>query len=268
MRINIYVILLIASVILLTNIMRIWKILKNKKNKVNSQNKDNKAVNISSEDCCNIDISKLDLVKINKYDNIKYFDISYYPELKNINNYNQDIYKELHTELENDLNDWLDYPENNNKYNSDIKVLPFLIYGKYNKINTRKMPQLTKFIKEIKNIKMAYISVISPHTLIKENTGWGYHSNRVLRCQYALHSATNCIVSIKNDDDFIGKIIQIEAHEWIIYNNSKKHYVANNSDKHLVLLTLDIKRPKDIENDDDYGDPDDLLEIIDYYNKK
>ncbi len=264
MRINIYVILMIAVVILLTNIMRIRKYLKNRKLK---KQKD------TNKECCKDNIK--DNIKDNekKYvynDNKKYFDLSIYPDLEYIMKYLYYIHKEIQEELKTDLIEWLDYPGEYINKNNDvdaIKILPMYAYGNWNKINSNKMPKLVNFIKEIKDLKLAYISIIAPNTMIKENRGWGYHSNRVLRCQYSLITPINCYVSVKNDEDLIGTLRPYFSHSWIIYNNSKKNFIANNSDKHLVLLTLDIKRPSDIPNDEDYGDPNDILNIIKYFNK-
>ena len=209
--------------------------------------------------------------KLNNKLNNKFYDVSIYPELENIKLYKDDIHTELREELKkNNLDHWYDWPEKDlyDTSNNIWKIMPFYYYGTWSKQNCEKMPQLTKFLKSLSGLKIALLSILSPHTKLNEHKGWGNHSNNVLRCHYGLLVPSECTIVVREDNEILGSIRQHKKDEWLIFDDSKNHFAINNSDYHRIVLIIDLKRPKNIKKGtSDIGDTKELLEIVEYFKK-
>ena len=146
--------------------------------------------------------------------------------------------------------------------------MPFYYYSNWSKQNCKKMPQLTKFLKSLSGLKIALLSILSPHTKLNEHKGWGNHSNNVLRCHYGLLVPNECSIVVREDNEILGTIRPHKKDEWIIFDDSKNHFAINNSDYHRIVLIIDLKRPKNIKKGtSDIGDTKELLEIVEYFKK-
>lgn len=217
-------------------------------------------------------INKYNKISYNKNNKIdkKFYDISIYPELENIYFYKNDIHKELQNLLHNykfKNNVWIDWPELNLYDTSkDIwKIMPFFYYNYWVKNNCDKMPNLTKFLKSLPNLRIALLSVLSPHTKLNEHQGWGNHSNNVLRCHYGLIVPDECFITVREENELFGEIQYHIKDEWLIFDDSKLHFAANNSDKYRIILILDLDRPNNIKKGiSQIGDTKELCDIIDY----
>ena len=196
----------------------------------------------------------------------KFYNVDIFPELKQIDKYKSKIKIELSFLLKNELKEWVNWPEKNLYNNDNIwKIYPLYYYGTWIDKNCSNMFYLTKFLKKLKNMKLAILSVLSPHTVLKEHKGWGSHSNNVLRCHYGLRVPNNCYISVKNDEDLIGTIKPHEEYKWLIFDDSKLHFAANNSDYYRIVLIIDMKRPKYLhKGTSDVGDTKELLDIVKY----
>lgn len=85
--------------------------------------------------------------KNNINENTKYYDVDIFPELKKIDKYKNKIKLELDVLLENQLNEWIDWPEKN-LYDSEKnmwKIMPLYYHGIFHNKNCDKMPALTTF---------------------------------------------------------------------------------------------------------------------------
>ena len=146
--------------------------------------------------------------------------------------------------------------------------MPFYYYGVWSKENCKKMQSLTKFLKSLSGLKIALLSVLSPHTRLNEHKGWGAHSNHVLRCHYGLIVPFDCNIYVKEDDEIFATSQSHKKNEWLIFDDSKIHYAINNSDYHRIVLIVDLDRPKYIESgNSDIGDTKELLDIVEYFKK-
>ena len=199
-----------------------------------------------------------------------FYDISTYPELDNIYFNKDNIHKELKDILSKykfSDNMWKDWPELElyNSTNTTWKIMPFFYYDYWIENNCTMMPSLTKFLKSLSNLKIALISVLSPHTRLNEHQGWGNHSNNVLRCHYGLVIPDLCFINVKNENDILGRTQYHEQDKWIIFDDSKTHFATNNSDYYRVVLIVDLIRPKNIKKGTStIGDTKELLDIIKY----
>jgi hypothetical protein len=210
--------------------------------------------------------------KLESCDN-KFYPVSTFPELENIYFHKDNI----HSELKNLLNDykftdniWNDWPELE-LYDSkkDMwKIMPFFYYDYWVENNCNKMPSLTKFLKSLPNLKIALLSVLSPHTRLNEHQGWGNHSNKVLRCHYGLVIPDDCFITVRDENDILGQVQYHIKDKWMIFDDSKHHFAANNSDKYRIVLIIDLDRPNNIKKgSSQIGDTKELLDIIEYIKK-
>ena len=249
-------------------------------NKLNKSKLDKNKLDKNKLDKSKLDKNKLNKNKLNK----KFYDISIYPELENIKLYNDDIHEELKTVLKmNKLNDWIDLMDlmetelNDTKLN-DIKlndtannmwkIMPFYYYGTWSPENCKKMPKLTEFLKSLPKLKIALLSVLSPHTRLNEHKGSGNHSNNVLRCNYGLIVPEECYIYVKEDNENMATPGEHQKNKWLIFDDSKTHYAINNSDYHRIVLIVDLERPKYIEKGkSDVSNTKELLDIVEYFKK-
>jgi beta-hydroxylase len=190
-------------------------------------------------------------------------------ELDNIDKIKEDVYNET-MNIYNDEKIWNDWPEKDLlKTDKDKwKIFPFYAFGIWVKPNCAKCPIIFNFLKNIKNIKLATLSRLSPGTKLNPHKGWGKHSNYVIRCHYGIVVPSNCYVFVERGDK--SEIKYHKQFEWTIFDDSLTHYACNgdnNSDR--IVLIIDVKRPDNIEEGtSDVGDTKELLEIVKYFEKE
>lgn len=215
-------------------------------------------------------------IKFNKLDKandliIKYqtfYDVSIYPELKNIDY--SIIKNELihYMQLSND--NWVEWPEYDlwkNKNVSSWKIIPLMAFGKWSDKNTKIFPKTTSQLKNINGIVSAGFSKLGPNTTLKLHKGWGDLSNNVLRCHLGLIvPKSKCkifVVGLNND-----MMYQKEG-KWIIFDDSLYHSASNEDESaDRIILLLDIKRPDNIfKGESDIKNSSELNNFIDEFNK-
>jgi beta-hydroxylase len=195
-----------------------------------------------------------------------------YPILLNINN--SDILNEMYINLSsNNLsNEWIDWPE---KYlyqsddingNGDWKIIPFYGFGIWCKKNCFKFPNLTQFLKNIPNLKVALISKLNPNTKLIPHYGWGKHSNNVLRCHYGIFlpkDLTKSYISVSDNNGLTEEIQYHKLNDWIVFDDSKLHYAENKSNEQRIVLIVDIERPNYIKKGkSSVEETSELIEIV------
>jgi hypothetical protein len=163
---------------------------------------------------------------------------------------------------------WKDWPEKNlYESNGTWKIFPFYAFGVWANENCKKCPEIHKFIKNIRGLKLATLSKLSPGMKLVPHEGWGFHSNHVIRCHYGLIVPENCYISVSD-----GNHEEIKYHknfEWLIFDDSKTHYAENKSEFDRIVLIIDVERPSWIKTGvSKVGDSKELLEIVDYFKKK
>lgn len=162
---------------------------------------------------------------------------------------------------------WHDWPEKElyNK-NGTWKVFPFFAFGTWVNKNCVRCPSVFKFIKNIKGLKLAVLSKLSPGMKLKYHWGWAKHSNYVIKCHYGLVVPEGCYISVYDN----GKE-ERQYHEqfkWLIFDDSKQHYAENTSDDDRIVLIIDVERPPNIEiGKSDVGNSKELLEIVKYFKE-
>ena len=113
---------------------------------------------------------------LNTIDN-KYYESTIIPYLQKINKHkiNYDI---QHIIINNTLNleKWIDSP-NSELYDTQKNKWKFLLLNYYGKWTTyNNLSYIYSFLHKIKNLKISYLMLLSPHMCTKEYNGWKDHS--------------------------------------------------------------------------------------------
>ena len=195
------------------------------------------------------------------------------PQLKKINKIKNMVLKETENiYLNNNLwNEWVEKYLYNSSEPDGWVIFPFYAFGIWVQSNCDLCPEITKFLKSIKGLKLATLSRLKPHTKLNPHEGWASHSNHVIRCHYGLIIPEDtCYIYVQ--DIANEKNNQIKYHEkfkWIAFDDAKTHYAENSSDSDRIVLIVDIDRPENIElGKSDVGDSQELLEIVNYFKQK
>lgn len=161
---------------------------------------------------------------------------------------------------------WTDWPEKNlYEKNGQWKIFPFYAFGQWVDKNCIACPNICNFLKQIKGLKLATLSKMSPKMKLTPHKGWGNHSNHVIRCHYGLTVPDGCYIAVSREND-IDEIQYHKKFRWTIFDDSYAHYAENTSGKDRIVLIIDIDRPSHIKTGtSDIGDTDELLEIINYF---
>ena len=176
-----------------------------------------------------------------------------YPQLGLIHNQN---HKNIHTEMKQLLDThWMEWPEkelyNNNNLDGSWTIIPLYGFGIWCKQFMNVLPCLYDFLKKMKGLKVAVISKLKPFSKLNPHQGWGFHSNKVLRCHYGIvlpYKRTDSYICVMEDFDSVDKSIQYhKQNDWIVFDDSKVHYAVNDSNEERIVLIVDLERPTLVE---------------------
>ena len=219
------------------------------------------------------DKKELIFKKLNKANDLMlkyqtFYDVSIYPELKNIDS--SIIKNELIDYIQKSNNNWIEWPEYDlwkNKNKTSWKIIPLMAFGKWSESNTKNFPKTTLQLKNIKGLVTAGFSKLGPNTTLKLHKGWGDLSNNVLRCHLGLivpKSKCKIFVIGSNND----MMYQKEG-KWIIFDDSLYHSASNEDDSNdRIILLLDIYRPINIlKGESDIKNSTELNNFINEFNK-
>jgi aspartyl/asparaginyl beta-hydroxylase (cupin superfamily) len=170
-----------------------------------------------------------------------------YPNLKAIHPLRSKIMKELDKVI-----NWIDWPEKElYDHQGEWKIFPLFAFNIWVQDNCNKLPTLTKFIKNIPNLKTAILSKLSPKMKLKPHQGWGKHSNTVLRAHYGLIVPEDkCYIGVSDPQHHINNPQEKQYHkndEWLVFDDAKMHMAENTSDQDRIVLILDILRPPGVK---------------------
>jgi beta-hydroxylase len=205
--------------------------------------------------------------------NNKFYDYNIIcPELKKIENFN------IIEEVKNNISQkeyWIDWPEINLYESKNIdgswKIIPFYGFNTWCNRNCKKFPNITKFLKKIKNLKIASLSKIGPKTKLIPHYGYASYSNNILRCHYGLilpKNTNDSYISVQDNKFDKAEIQSHKLYDWIIFDDSKLHYAVNNSNEERIVLIIDIERPINIKKGvSNSSDGKELLELVNEIKK-
>lgn len=117
----------------------------------------------------------------------------------------------------------------------DWNTFELRLFGVDNEINMAKCPILSEILKSDINITTAFFSIIGPHKTIHSHYG---PFKGILRYHLGLEIPEgNCLISVGNE------IYKWKNGEGILFDETHKHFVLNETDYPRVILFLDVKRP-------------------------
>jgi len=209
---------------------------------------------------------KLDRYKLNQ----PFYDYRLiYPQLGWIHNQN---HKNIHTEMKQLLDThWMEWPEkelyNHNNLDGSWTIIPLYGFGIWCKQFMNILPSLYDFLKKMKGLKVAVISKLKPFSKLNPHQGWGFHSNKVLRCHYGIvlpYKRTDSYICVMEDFDSVDKSIQYhKQNDWIVFDDSKVHYAVNDSNEERIVLIVDLERPSLVEKGNAQNNStEELLEFV------
>lgn len=187
-------------------------------------------------------------------------------DLNNIYKYNNEILQEVNT-IKNKY--WIDWPEKE-LYNQKIgkwNIFPFYAFNIWAHDNCRKCPSIYKFLKNLKGLKLATLSRMTPGLKLEEHQGWAMHSNFVIRCHFGIIVPEKCYISVSDEYGIQKKFHK--NNEWLIFDDSKNHYAHNNSNEDRIVLIVDVERPTNVNiGKSTVGDTSELMNIVNYFKNK
>ncbi len=195
-----------------------------------------------------------------------------YPELYKIYELNNKIEKEVRNIMTN-KDDWVDWPE---KYlydqnNSSWKIFPFYAFGTWVHKNCERCPVITNYLKSIPGLKLASLSKLSPGLKLEPHQGYAQHSNYILRCHYPIivpKMKKSCVIKLAESYESAFESRYYKKFKWVIFDDSKVHYVENSGESDRIVLLIDIERPSFVEVGKVVGgNSDELFQLVNYFKE-
>jgi len=126
------------------------------------------------------------------------------------------------------------------------ETLPLRMFGKDNEENMNKCPTLKRILKSDNNIPTAFFSIMKPGKKLSSHYG---PFKGILRYHLGLIIPKNgfCFISVD------GETYDWKEGEGVLFDETYKHFVINDTNYYRVILFLDVKRvlnfPLNIAND-------------------
>ena len=167
------------------------------------------------------------------------------PDLHKIDSIKEEVLREV-----NEVNkgNWTDWPEEA-LYGAkgDWKIFPFYAFGGWAQHQCKKCPVIYDFLKQIKGLRVALLSKLTPGMKLKSHRGWGNHSNNVIRCHYGLIVPEGAYVAVSDNETHSYQEQYHKKFEWMLFDDSKWHYAHNTSlVGERIVLIIDVDRPSNI----------------------
>lgn len=120
------------------------------------------------------------------------------------------------------------------------KTLPLRLFSKDNEENMEKCPILSQILKSDPNITTAFFSILEPGKNISSHYG---PFKGILRYHIGLlvppKESGDCFISVDNE------IYEWKEGEGVLFDETYKHFVKNDTPYFRIILFLDVKRPFD-----------------------
>lgn len=142
---------------------------------------------------------------------------------------------------------WINWPQKN-LYTKVWKVIPICTCVPSDDINNmmwidnveKFLPKIYKFVKSLKNIRSASISLIGENHTLKYHQGWACVANHVLRCHLPIMIKENKSGVVVEKEKRFHKM-----NECILFDDSHNHYGFNLDTEERCVLIIDFERPKE-----------------------
>ena len=165
----------------------------------------------------------------------------YFPEYKIL----EENWKEIKKEVESVIKSGKTIPkfhevDDGQEYISDNdglswSLLNLLLYDMWHKKNACLCPKTTSLLKEMKNVKSAYFSILDPGKHIPPHKG---PYKGIIRYQLAISVPKKGECKIFVD----GTPYYWTEGKSVLFDDTYTHEVVNNTEEHRIALLLDVKR--------------------------
>lgn len=166
---------------------------------------------------------------------------------------------------------WIDWPEKG-LYSEGMewKIVPICYCVPSDNIDNmiwldsvyKFIPTIYNFVKSLKNVRTALISRMSKNVKLKYHQGWACVANHVLRCHLP--------ILVENNTSGVVVDIYPKHHregDYILFDDSIRHYGFNNSNFTRYVLIIDFKRPSNIQKGiSNVSASDELTKLCSLYN--
>jgi hypothetical protein len=137
--------------------------------------------------------------------------------------------------------DWKVYPDSllpNTAKKNNFQIFELFLSGKINPEFIQRCPHLYEYIKDIPNVKSAFIARLTAKTTLIPKATWKSLANSTLRCVFAIRAS--------DDPKIAGVWVEGTVkplQEWVVFDHSKKWSFFNSDIDDALLLVIDVDRP-------------------------
>lgn len=172
---------------------------------------------------------------------INYYSPDIYPILEYINDNNLEIIKEDLNKIK-ESKDWVLWPDKQ-YVKGGYKIYPMYIFNVKNSNHIKECNSTYTLIHNTPDIKTLTFLHLSPNSSLNKQTGWCDLSNTTLRCLFILESPA--VTKIDKCGIWVnGESKKLIKNNIIIFDSSKEHSIYNETNEHVYILLLDVKRPR------------------------
>lgn len=164
---------------------------------------------------------------------------------------------------------WINWPQKK-LYKKIWKIIPICVCVPSNDIKNMKwidnvkkfLPNIYKYVKSLKNIRSASISLVGENHSLSFHQGWACVANHVLRCHLPIIIKENKSgVVVEKEKRFHKK------NECILFDDSHFHMGFNLDTEERYVLIIDFERPNNIPKGiSDIEDNEELLKMCNSFN--
>lgn len=148
------------------------------------------------------------------------------------------VRKEAINVMDIDQNVWRNFTNQSEEFWKGWKTFPLRMFGKDNIENQNKCPITREILRDNPEILTAFFSIMEPHKTLPSHYG---PFKGILRYHLGLlippKEAGNCFISVDNI------IYEWKEGEGILFDETYKHFVMNQTDYPRIILFIDVKRP-------------------------
>ena len=142
---------------------------------------------------------------------------------------------------------WKQWPEPLAIPDQRWKTIPLYGFGQWS-IQSQSFPRLCHRIRRLPGLRLAILSKLEPHVVLRPHEGWAFHSNHVLRnhlpIQLPKHKeACQILVKPNRHRGTPFHVRSYQKNQWITFDDSLPHYAVNGTDEDRIVLIIDMVRP-------------------------
>lgn len=161
----------------------------------------------------------------------RYFPLETYPFLEELVPHREAIFDELRVNEDK----WQQYPTTGSL--GGWTVLPLIAFGNNRLGMSKQFPRTMEAISRMPGLTAAGFSRMAPGQWLGKHQGPGVVSNYCLRAHFGLDVPSGNFLHVEDDTR------EYKQDEFLIFDDSKMHWVENLANRSRTVLIMDFKRP-------------------------